>query len=94
MERFGPALPLLQTMGYREACQLLTGRMDRQQAVDAVNRRTRQYAKRQLTWFRGQHRPHWLSGAQGQCWHTLTQDLRQNIVDLVRKPTDGPPVSA
>lgn len=94
MERFGPELPLLQTMGYREACQLLTGRMDRQQAVAAINRRTRQYAKRQLTWFRGQHRPHWLTSPQPQHWHTLTQDLRQNIVDLVRKPTDGPPASA
>ena len=94
VERFGPELPLLQTMGYREACQLLTGCMDRQQAVAAINRRTRQYAKRQLTWFRGQHRPRWLTSPQPQRWHTLTQDLRQNIVDLVRKPTDGPPASA
>lgn len=94
IERFGPQLPLLQTMGYREACQLLMGRMDHQQAVAAMNRRTRQYAKRQLTWFRGQHQPHWLTGAQAQRWHTITQDLRQNIVDLVRKPTDSDPVSA
>ena len=94
MERFGPELPLLQTMGYREACQLLTGRMDRQQAVAAINRRTRQYAKRQLTWFRGQHQPYWLTGAQGRCWHDVPRDLRQNIVDLVRKPTDSAPASA
>ncbi|MXZ83951.1 MAG: tRNA (adenosine(37)-N6)-dimethylallyltransferase MiaA [Synechococcus sp. SB0666_bin_14] len=94
MERFGPELPLLKTIGYREACQLLTGRMDRQQAVAAINRRTRQYAKRQFTWFRGQHQPHWLTGPRPRLWHTITQDLRQNIVDLVRKPTDGPPASA
>ena len=93
MERFGPELPLLQTIGYREACQLLMGHMDRQQAVAAINRRTRQYAKRQLTWFRGQHQPHWLTSSQPQRWHTLRQDLRQNIVDLVRKPTDGAPTS-
>ena len=94
MERFGPDLPLLQTMGYRESCQLLTGRMDRQQALAAINHRTRQYAKRQLTWFRGQHRAHWLSAPQPLRWHTISQDLRQNIVHLVRKTTDGPPASA
>ncbi len=94
MERFGAELPLFQTMGYREACQLLVGRMDHQQAVAAINRRTRQYAKRQLTWFRGQHQAHWLTSAQGQRWATLPTDLRQNIVDLVRKPTDSPPIPA
>lgn len=94
MERFGVELPLLQTMGYREACQLLTGSMDHQQAVAAINRRTRHYAKRQFTWFRRQHQPQWLTSAQSQCWHTITQCLRQNIVDLVRKPTESPPVLA
>ncbi|KKZ14704.1 tRNA dimethylallyltransferase [Candidatus Synechococcus spongiarum LMB bulk10E] len=94
MERFGVELPLLQTMGYREACQLLTGRMDRQQAVAAINRRTRHYAKRQFTWFRHQHQPHWLTSAQAQGWQTIPRDLRQNIVDLVRKPTDSAPTSA
>ena len=94
MERFGVELPLLQTMGYREACQWLTGRMDRQQAVAAINRRTRQYAKRQLTWFRGQHRPYWLTGTQAQRWQAIPRDLRQNIVDLVRKPADSPSASA
>ena len=94
MERFGVELPLLQTMGYREACQLLMGPMDHQQAVAAINRRTRQYAKRQLTWFRGQHQPHWLTSAQAQRWQTIPKDLRQKIVDLVRKPTDGAPILA
>lgn len=94
MGRFGVKLPLLQTMGYREACQVLMGRMDHQQAVAAINRRTRHYAKRQFTWFRGQHQPHWLTGPQTQRWPTISRDLRQNIVDLVRKPTDSAPASA
>lgn len=93
MERFGVKLPLLQTIGYREACQLLMGRMDHQQAAATINCRTRRYAKRQLTWFRGQHQPHWLTGSQAQGWQTITRDLRRNIVDLVRKPTDRGPAS-
>ena len=94
MRHFGTGLPLLQTMGYREACQVLMGHMDRQQAVAAINHRTRQYSKRQLTWFRGRHQARWLSGSQPYRWHTLPRDLRQNIVDLVRKLTDSPPASA
>ena len=93
VERFGMELPLLQTMGYWEACQLLRGHMDHQQAVAAINHRTRQYAKRQLTWFRGQHQPHWLTDAQAQRWPNITKGLRQNIVDLVRKPTDSVSIS-
>ena len=94
MDRFGVELPLLQTMGYREACQLLMGRLDHRQAVAAINRRTRHYAKRQLTWFRGQHRAHWLTSAQAQGWQTIPEGLRQNIVDLGRKPTDSAPAWA
>jgi tRNA dimethylallyltransferase len=42
---------------------LLAGEIDRQQAIALTLQRTRQLAKRQRTWFRRQHRPHWLHGA-------------------------------
>jgi tRNA dimethylallyltransferase len=60
MRRHGPNCPLLETIGYGEARRLLSGDLDRQQAVALTERRTRQYAKRQRTWFRGQHQPLWL----------------------------------
>lgn len=63
LERFGPACPLLETMGYAEARQLLAGSLDREQAIALTERRTRQYAKRQRTWFRRRHRPLWLGEA-------------------------------
>ena len=62
-ERYGAELPLLQTIGYSEALDVLGGRLDRAAAVTQTTRRTQQFAKRQRTWFRRQHQPHWLSDA-------------------------------
>ena len=61
IHRYGSDCPLLQTIGYGEACRLLAGSLDRRQALALTERRTRQYAKRQRTWFRRQHHPHWLA---------------------------------
>lgn len=40
--------------GYREIAQYLDGRTSLENALDQMNRQTRRYARRQLTWFRGQ----------------------------------------
>ena len=60
-ERYGADLPLLQTIGYGEALQVLEGDLDRTSAIAQTSQRTQQFAKRQRTWFRRQHQPHWLS---------------------------------
>lgn len=41
-----------QGVGYREVADLLAGRVDRATAVERTQARTRQFAKRQATWFR------------------------------------------
>ncbi len=61
IERFGSGCPLLNTIGYGEATRLLQGELARPEAIALTERRTRQYAKRQRTWFRRQHRPLWLT---------------------------------
>jgi tRNA dimethylallyltransferase len=42
-----------QAVGYREVFEYLAGRAPLDQTVDRVQARTRQFAKRQATWFRG-----------------------------------------
>jgi tRNA dimethylallyltransferase len=42
-----------QAVGYREVIELLDGRLSLQEAITRVQARTRQFAKRQTTWFRG-----------------------------------------
>lgn len=53
-------LNALQTVGYKEVFSYLDGTMTLQQATDAIKQATRQYAKRQLTWFRKDKEYHWL----------------------------------
>ncbi len=65
IRRHGADLPLLSTIGYGEARSLLAGEIEEADAIVLTTRRTRQYAKRQRTWFRRQHNPLWLDGPDG-----------------------------
>ncbi len=53
LAEFGPAAPGLQSIGYPEISQCLQGLASWDNLEEAVFRKTRQYAKRQRTWFRG-----------------------------------------
>ncbi|MGE3727152.1 MAG: tRNA (adenosine(37)-N6)-dimethylallyltransferase MiaA, partial [Candidatus Sericytochromatia bacterium] len=59
-ERYGADLPLLQTLNYREIGDYLDGKCDLPAAINAMLIHTRQYAKRQMTWFRKDPGIHWL----------------------------------
>jgi len=48
---YSPSLKSLRTIGYREAVRVLHGEMSTAEALALVQRDTRRYAKRQLTWF-------------------------------------------
>ena len=47
-----PALPAMKAIGVREIADVLEGRMAEEEAVERAIIATRQYAKRQRTWFR------------------------------------------
>ena len=44
----------LGALGYRQALGVVEGRLTREEAIEETTVRTRQYAKRQRTWFRRQ----------------------------------------
>lgn len=60
---FDAGLPSMASHGYREAARHLAGEWTLEQAIEVTAQRTRQYAKRQLTWFRRDPRIMWLSAA-------------------------------
>lgn len=62
---YGTDLRPMSGHGYREAAAYLTGTIDLEEAVERTARRTRQYAKRQLTWFRRDPRVVWLPAGDG-----------------------------
>ena len=50
--RCDPSLTSLQALGYKELIAHLQGACTLAQAVEKIKQRTRNFAKRQLTWFR------------------------------------------
>lgn len=54
------ALTARQALGYKEVVEHLRGRCSLEDAVEAIKRNTRRYAKRQLTWFRADPRIEWI----------------------------------
>jgi len=60
---YGRGLPAMQGLGYRELAAYLAGECSLPQATAEIKRLTRNYAKRQLTWFR--HEP-------GLTWYDLS----------------------
>jgi tRNA dimethylallyltransferase len=54
-----------ESLGYRQAVAHLRGQMTLEEAIESTEIGTRQYAKRQRTWFRRDARIHWLSGFGG-----------------------------
>ena len=63
---YGPELTALSGHGYREAKAVLAGQLSVPDAVAITTRHTRQYAKRQMTWFRRDRRLIWLDAGTGQ----------------------------
>lgn len=56
--RLNPELPAMKAVGVRDFSAHLAGKVPLKDAMDAVRQATRNYAKRQLTWFRNQT-PDW-----------------------------------
>lgn len=54
-----PDLPVMRAIGVPQIAELLTGRITRTEALDRARAATRQYAKRQFTWFRHQPPADW-----------------------------------
>jgi len=68
-----------ESLGYKQALAHLRGQMSREQAIEATEIATRQYAKRQLTWFRHDTRTVWLAGFGSEA------SIAEAAIERVRK---------
>jgi tRNA dimethylallyltransferase len=62
IEKYGDTGGPLSSLGYKQAVQFLEGKLTREQALHAAQQAHRNYAKRQMTWFRREPDAHWLRG--------------------------------
>jgi tRNA dimethylallyltransferase len=61
-----PSAKPLQSLGYKQAVNVITNHTDFREAIQECQTKTRQYAKRQLTWFRREPDINWLTGFGGE----------------------------
>ena len=62
LEKYGEDAWPLSSLGYKQAVQFLRGELTREQAIQAAQQAHRNYAKRQMTWFRREPEVSWLRG--------------------------------
>ena len=62
LEKYGSTARPLASLGYKQASQLLRGEVTKDQAVQEAQQAHRNYAKRQMTWFRREADVTWLRG--------------------------------
>lgn len=64
LERYGegPEVTPIHSLGYKQAVQYLHGELTQGQAIAAAQQGHRNYAKRQMTWFRREPEVTWLQG--------------------------------
>lgn len=78
LKKYGSSARPLSSIGYKQAVQLLKGELSRDAAIVAVQQAHRNYAKRQMTWFRREPEVNWFSGFGDQ------GEIRDQAVVLVQ----------
>ena len=64
----------LRTVGYQEVFEYLDGKINYEEMIDQIKIHSRQYAKRQLTWFRRDKRIQWFD---------LEENVQNQVVDEI-----------
>jgi tRNA dimethylallyltransferase len=62
LQKYGPTARPFTSLGYKQAVQHLRGELTREQAILAAQQAHRNYAKRQMTWFRREPDVRWFKG--------------------------------
>ena len=60
INKYGIDLPLLKTIGYQEAINVIKNNQKINDAIEITSKKTINFAKRQRTWFRNKNNPYWL----------------------------------
>lgn len=83
VEKYGYSLPVLKTIGYKELIDYLRGEYSLERAVELIQQHTRNYAKRQLIWFRRDPRIIWLDWQE----HPAEKEMIDKIQEILFNKT-------
>ena len=68
-------LNALQTVGYSEMFEFIDGKTSLEKAIEEIKKNTRQYAKRQMTWFKKDREIEWFNPRQTDAMISMAQKL-------------------
>jgi len=88
LEKYGKTAYPLGSLGYKQAVQLLHGEIDEDTALMLVQQGHRNYAKRQMTWFRREPEVRWISGFGDD--PTVQQATYEHVAFRVTDPRNVP----
>jgi tRNA dimethylallyltransferase len=78
LDRYGASVWPLNSLGYKQAMQHLRGELSLEQAIVAAQQGHRNYAKRQMTWFRREPEVNWFTEFGSN------PAVQKHVVDLIR----------
>jgi tRNA dimethylallyltransferase len=82
LKRYGTA-PALGSLGYKQATQVVKGTLPLEEAVRSAQQGHRNYAKRQMTWFRREPAVHWIRGfGDSERTQTEAEDMVRGFLEL------------
>ena len=79
---YGVTLPSMQGLGYKEMIPVAQGRSSLEEAIELIKKRTRNYAKRQETWFRREPVEKWFpltTGEEEICYKNILAYLEGRL---------------
>jgi tRNA dimethylallyltransferase len=79
---YSPRLKSLQAIGYKQSVAYLEGHLTREKAITEIQKETRRYAKRQITWFRADSSYTWVDPRQEK---TLAEKI-ESFFDSTAEP--------
>ena len=80
-KKYGCDLPLLNTLGYQEIKQYLAGDIKLEEAKDLTILHTRQFAKRQRTWFRAYPEIEWFNVSAPDLLERVWQKVQEFVIN-------------
>lgn len=78
---YGPELKAMKSIGYAEINDFIDGRMGLNETISTIKTVTKQYAKRQMTWFRKNKRIRWYDPGEAEAvWNLLQRWLHDREI--------------
>ena len=77
-------LNALNTVGYKEIIAFLNNEMNKEQAISEIQKNTRRFAKRQMTWFRKFTPDHWIIYSKEPNLSDIVEDAKKTIDEAMK----------